>query len=112
MNNKNSPCFVPESFEEYQNLPEKVKEEISNYVLREAVVKISQTVIAPGNLKGSENAQEGLSELLKQSQSNYPKQPFLINLGLSLTEGAEKMLDWLYDKYMKLAYKLHRRNYE
>lgn len=112
MSKKDLFYLIPESFEEYQNLPEEVKEKISNYVLREAVAKISKAMIDPYDLKGSENDQEAFSELLNEYPSDYPKQPFLISLGQSLMDSAEKTMDWLYDKYMKLAYKLHRRKYE
>lgn len=112
MSKKDLFYLIPESFEEYQNLPEDVKEKISNYVLRDAVAKISKTMIDPYDLKGSENDQEAFSEFLTQYSEDYPRQPFLINLGQSLMDMAEKVMDWIYDKYMKLAYKLHRRKYE
>ncbi len=109
---KNLLYLIPESFEEYQNLPEKERERLANYALREAVIKVSKSVIASDDLKGSENDQEAFSASINQYTEDLPKQPFLISLGQSLMDKAEQFMDWLYDKYMKLAYKLHRREYE
>lgn len=101
--------LIPESFEEYQNLPEDLREKIRNYTLREAVVRIAESVPGFGNLKDYQNAQEALTELLNESGKDFPRQPFLINLGMSAMDKAEQFMDWLYDVYMKLAYAIYRR---
>jgi len=101
--------LIPESFEDYQNLPEDIREKIKEYTLREAVVKITENVPGFGNLEDYQNAQEALTELLNESGKDFPRQPFLINLGMSVMDKAEQFMDWLYDVYMKLAYAIYRR---
>ena len=104
--------LIPESFEEYQTLPEDVREKIRNYTLREAIVNIAESLPGFDDLKDRQNAQEAFTELLNESDKDFPRQPFLINLGRSGMDKAEQFMDWLYDKYMKLAYTIHRRRYE
>lgn len=110
-NNKFIP-LVPETFEEYLSLPENVRDDLSNFVLRDAVNKIAKTTIDPDDPNGLENAQEAFNQFLNEPYGKFPKQGFLIKLGQSGMDRAEIFMDWLYDKYMKLAYAIYRRIYE
>lgn len=109
MKKEKLPYLIPESFYEYQKLPENTRQELSEYVLREAVIKITKNMIDTDDLNGLENAQEAFREFINQPSEDFPKERFLIRVGQSGMDKAEIFMDWLYDKYMKLAYTIHRR---
>lgn len=104
--------LVPETFEEYLSLPANVRDNLSNFVLRDAVAKIAKNAIDPSDPNSLDNAQNAFNRFLKEPYGEFPKQGILIKLGQSGMDKAEIFMDWLYDKYMKLAHTIHRRKYE
>jgi len=110
--NNDFKLLVPKTFEEYLSLPANVRDDLSNFVLRDAVAKIAKSVADPSDPNGLDNAQEAFNQFLKEPYGKFPKQGILIKLGQYGMDKAEIFMDWLYDKYMKLAHTIHRRKYE
>lgn len=111
MRRQNDYFWVPQSYEEYQDLPNWVKTKFREYTLRDAVNAITESVADDLVENALYSPSEAIRGFIKQPGSNQVRKPFLIRLGHFVMKYSERFVIWLYWKYIRIYDRLTRSKY-